>query len=804
MPALLALLLLSCSSGPLPVLPPPPALQVGAAVPGGPLRLALDTGAPGARVAILLSRYRPEPGPCPPLLRGACLDLLQPRVIADQRADATGRFEVAVTVPADTAPGTVVALQAVAFLPGGPQPAAAMEVLVLAPHDDLDRDGLDALTEVSLGLLPLQADSDGGGTIDGQEVRVDRTDPLDSSDDLRVEQDCGDGIDGDGDGQRDCGDPDCACPEQCGNGVDDDHDRRLDCADVACIGHPSCAEVCNDRRDNDRDRFMDCADPDCAASLACERVCTNGSDDDQDGRTDCADADCSGLPGCPRGREVCNDGIDNNGNGLADCADVNCSGLAVCLEDCANGVDDDGDSAVDCLDPDCRVIFGSYYVVCEEDCLDGVDNNHDGYVDGADPRCFAYAEVCGNGLDDDGDGFVDCADYDCAGACFERCDNGVDDDWDGDADCADDACEAWCREACDDHVDNDGDGLLDCQDTDCAGRCVERCGNGSDDDFDLRADCADPDCACVERCTNGADDDQDGAIDCADPDCGPACGEVCDNGRDDDADGLADCEDGSCTDLCVEDCSNGMDDDGDFWVDCQDEECWSEPACPAAERVAWVTGGHLRAVTWRDAGSAFCGRSGFSWGDEGTATQVRGSLWVNHAGREDLCTWQVERAFFAHVSILTGYMRYSSPWGPFSGRRWCDYTTWVRRDMQRTGFRVAPGCGFSTSGFLPDSLEARASCSGVLSSSVYPIWRNHPRRGRAEARIPGGGLWYDGGADVGEHVHWSQISLPHEHEEVGRTGPMTPQTAWGTCATGVPVLVPAPDRLGGWEGVCLP
>ena len=802
---LLFFLLSSCTTfEPLTPMPPPPALEVGALVPGGPLRLRLAVGRPRTRVALLLSAHRAEPGACPLFLRGACLDLLDPRVVVDRRTDAAGQIEVTLPVPADLTPGAVIGLQAVAFLPGGPQPTAAVDALVLVPHEDLDRDGLDALTEAGLGLQPHLPDTDGGGTLDGQEVLADLTDPRDPRDDVPFEQDCDDDLDGDGDGARDCGDPDCGCPEQCGDQQDNDRDGLTDCADVDCVGQPACAEQCADRVDNDRDGRTDCADDDCAASPSCERLCADGLDDDGDGRVDCADADCTGLPGCPRSGEVCTDGVDNDGDRSIDCRDSACAALPVCLEACSNRVDDNANGAIDCADPNCN---SPIRPSCAEDCQDGVDNNSDGLADGADPRCFNTQEICFNGRDDDGDGFIDCADYACASGCFERCDNGADDDGDGDADCADDACAAWCSEACSDLADNDGDGALDCQDADCEGRCQEICFNGLDDDLDLRADCADADCHCAEDCTNGTDDDRDGVTDCVDPDCGVACGEICDNGRDDDADGLADCEDGSCADACAEDCSNSIDDDGDPWVDCQDEDCWGEPACPPAASVAWVTGGALRARSWRAAGhltsSCTMGGQRHSRGGDGTAEDVRGTLRVDHAGREALCTWQVERAVFSHVVYDTTVQHSSSTRTSMGGTElfWsCEEGVREAWDLQRTGFSIAPGCGVSTSGFLPDTLDPRGSSDGSPYSFGLPP--NGPLEGDASARLPGGLVWYGGGVGVGSRVSRTQSGAAYRSSEIGRTGPLTPQAAYGTCEVGLPVLVVAPQRVGGWEGVC--
>lgn len=186
-------------------------------------------------------------------------------------------------------------------------------------------------------------------------------------------EDCSDGEDNDGDGLRDCLDPDCDCVE----------------------------EDCADGQDNDLDGASDCADPDCEA--LCVEDCADGIDNDQDGRTDCADRDCAGLPECI---EDCFDGVDNDDDGLTDCADPDCT--LACPEDCGDGQDNDADGFTDCLDSECD---------CVERCGDGLDNDQNGLVDCEDPECarFCSEQSCSDGVDEDSDGLLDCEDEDCWG-----------------------------------------------------------------------------------------------------------------------------------------------------------------------------------------------------------------------------------------------------------------------------------------------------------------------------------------------------------------------------------------------------
>lgn len=372
-----------------------------------------------------------------------------------------------------------------------------------------------------------------------------------------------------------------------------------------------------------------------------------------------------------------------------------------------------------------------------------------------------YLEVCGDGVDNDDDGLADCVDPDCAPGCLEDCTDGVDNDLDYDADCDDPQCTPLCQERCYDGVDHDGDHLVGCADPDCAGRCAERCQNGGDDDLDGRIDCADSACSCAEVCDNGLDDDRNGATDCADAACGNACGEVCGNGADDDADGLVDCEDGSCTDACVESCSNGVDDDGDLWTDCQDEECWEDPACPPADHVAWVVDGYLDTNREVDSFPYPCGSVVVDSG-RGRAFAVRGLVHVDHAGREGVCGWTVESAFFTHW-IVRGFDEVT-----------CATYQRTTASVYRRSFAVEQGCGLNDSGFLPGDLRSREN--RYLSTS--------------SASLPDGTPWY--GAADGVRMGW--LTTPT----------LAAAGVYGQCATGQPTRVRAPHLVGGVFGFCSP
>jgi hypothetical protein len=247
-------------------------------------------------------------------------------------------------------------------------------------------------------------------------------------------------------------------PEDCTDGIDNDGDGRIDCGDPDCDLHPACqAEAdCANGVDDDGDGWTDCDDPDCAGDASCqpETDCANGIDDDGDGRIDCEDRDCTSDPACASGPEICDNRRDDDGDGLVDCSDPDCARDPACtggVEQCGNGLDDDGDGLVDCGDPDCAL----------------------------DPRCLGGAEDCTNGIDDDGDGLVDCADIDCLRdpnclPMFEICDDGADNDGDGLVDCNDPDCQGHPAcvgpgEDCGNGVDDDNDRWVDCEDLDCGG-----------------------------------------------------------------------------------------------------------------------------------------------------------------------------------------------------------------------------------------------------------------------------------------------------------------------------------------------
>ena len=293
----------------------------------------------------------------------------------------------------------------------------------------------------------------------------------------------------------------CGPIEICGNGIDDDCNGLKDCVDPACQNLPACIdrkkELCDNGIDDDGNGLMDCKDPACFGDKACvvpgREICNNNLDDDDDGLIDCKDPDCAKDPACvvQSGDEICDNGKDDNGDGLVDCTDPKCKTFPACLlAACVSDVDfgaiaSSGASITrtvstagatasysTCAPPggvarvagfslaaaaDVKIDFsqatGSAHVLalfragvgqtCDQnpvDCLRvGATASTTQTYSALPPgnywlvvQSFAgtsgsttvtlstgasgVTEICDNGKDDDGDGAIDCADLDCASA----------------------------------------------------------------------------------------------------------------------------------------------------------------------------------------------------------------------------------------------------------------------------------------------------------------------------------------------------------------------------------------------------
>ncbi|TDS17116.1 gliding motility-associated-like protein [Maribacter caenipelagi] len=311
-----------------------------------------------------------------------------------------------------------------------------------------------------------------------------------------------DGIDTDGDGVCDSGDP------------DDDNDGVLDGDDNAPLDPSSCQDL-------DGDGCDDCsatASTDFSAGSNFDPA-NDGTDTDGDGICDSGDTDDD------------NDGVlDVNDNAPLDpssCQDLDGDGCDDCsatastdfsagnnFDPSNDGTDTDGDGICDASDP---------------------DDDNDGVADGSDAAPLDPS-VC---QDLDGDGCDDCSatastDF-SAGNNFDPSNDGTDTDGDG---------------ICDDSdPDDDNDGVLDgddnapldpssCQDLDGDG--CDDCSATASTDFTAGAN--------FDTDTDGTDTDGDGICDASDPD--------------DDNDGVADGSDAAPLDpsICQDLDSDGCDD----------------------------------------------------------------------------------------------------------------------------------------------------------------------------------------------------------------------------------------------------
>jgi hypothetical protein len=158
-------------------------LDVTALVPGAPVTMRVGGTLPGSNVFLVRARGLGLAATCPPQLSPECLDLVPPvTLMTSGSPDSQGVTTFNFTLPTTVA-ATQVAFQAAARFGSRVDTSVPLLVQVLAPGDDEDGDGLTNLREArDLGTDPREADSDGGGTNDGDEVAA-GLDPLNPVDD---------------------------------------------------------------------------------------------------------------------------------------------------------------------------------------------------------------------------------------------------------------------------------------------------------------------------------------------------------------------------------------------------------------------------------------------------------------------------------------------------------------------------------------------------------------------------------------------------------------------------------------------
>jgi hypothetical protein len=146
---------------------------------------------------------------------------------------------------------------------------------------------------------------------------------------------------------------------------------------------PKIEVNCSDRKDDDGDGLADCADADCAKDEACKvgngpensaARCSDWFDNDGDGFVDCDDAECEQTPVC-KGSWVGPVEGPGHGAAMAEMPDLAPGQEAVDLvgkgrdkdgersdEVCSDGIDNDDDGKIDCADFGCR--FDPEVTVC--------------------------------------------------------------------------------------------------------------------------------------------------------------------------------------------------------------------------------------------------------------------------------------------------------------------------------------------------------------------------------------------------------------------------------------------------------
>lgn len=435
-----------------------------------------------------------------------------------------------------------------------------------------------------------------------------------------AETSCGDGIDNDCNGTKDCADSSCkgslascgsnglkctaagacacsgnggasqASETTCSDGADNDCDGKSDCEESYCQASGTAAgKVCNSATGHTCSADMGsgsscsiCTVPggivetkEGQATGGATFTCNDGKDNDCDGKTDCNDSDCTGLSCdatgkqcpqtggacglCPYGQLVetsCDDGVDNDCNGSKDCADSSCKSA---LASCGpNGMRCTGAGACACTGN------GGTTQAAETSCADGADNDCDGRADCQESYCQPSGnqpgKVCSSAT-----GRTCSTDMGSGSSCTVCTVSG------GIVETAEGQATGGATLTCGDQKDNDCDGKQDCGDPDCTGRPCDAAGSQCT---------AGGQCICVSggapelNCGDNLDNDCDGAKDCADTDCKSTAGSCGSFGMKCSAAGACVCSgNGGAAQGSETTCNDGFDNDCDGKTNCADSDC---------------------------------------------------------------------------------------------------------------------------------------------------------------------------------------------------------------------------------------
>ncbi len=394
------------------------------------------------------------------------------------------------------------------------------------PACDADNDGLTNAQEQTIGTNPTNADTDGDGVVDGDEVGDDFAHPIDTDNDGKIDALESSTRDHDNDGTDDEHDPndnDSCIPvgdgDSCDNdddgltnGWEDSHGTNKDVADTDGDGIDDRDEVLdlNNPRDIDGDGKID----------ALESSILDNDNDGVDDQHDPADDDACIPNATGDDCDADNDGLTNAQEDLLGTdkykADSDNDGINDIYEvgsDLDNPLNTDGDDNIDAMDPDDD---NDGILTKDENPDPNGDNNPDDAIDTDEDGVVDYLDN-DNDCQDSCSETQSCIENQCVDNCSTDSPNGYCSDGDicTDGMCVKDNSCTVDSDCLDNQVCTDGTCIekVDCTlDSDCSdnqvctdGICIEKV------DCTLDSDCSDnqvcTDGTCIEKvdCTLDSD-----------------------------------------------------------------------------------------------------------------------------------------------------------------------------------------------------------------------------------------------------------------------------------------------------------